>query len=392
MKPDMHKQFSGYANFRTLIRAALLLLVMALSACNLTSQPPTIPPEASIPPSAKPSVSISSPAEGSTVAVNTQLFVTARATDSIGVTRVQLIANSQIVKTISSEAPSGQKDFPVLLDYTPRQTGAVTLQVIAYRGAMASDPAIVNVVVGQAQASVTPTISVNTGGSGGTPIYIDPNDPTCRALTNAALNVRTGPATTYPLVQMTPNPLAAGTVVPIIGRVADNSWWQIASGFNKGWVSAGFTSVYGVCVNVPIISMATNTPTATMNVPPTFTPTPKPPTLTPTPGKPDLVISSIGGPTSVTSPWGPITYSVTITNTGSGPSGSFSNQVILPDGSSADLGTVSNLNAGESISLNIDVSFPGVGTYNLQANADVANQVVEVSEVNNSAIIAIKAV
>jgi uncharacterized protein YraI len=392
MKPDMHKQFSGYSNFRTLIRAALLLLVLALSACNLTSQPPTVPPEASLPPSLKPSVSISSPADGSTVAVNTQLFVTARATDSIGVTRVQLVANSQIVKTISSEAPAGQQDFPVLLDYTPRQTGAVTLQVIAYRGALASDPAIINLVVGQAQASMTPTIAVNTGGGGTTPIYIDPNDPTCRALTNSALNVRTGPATTFPLMQTTPNPLPAGTVVPIIGRVADNSWWQIASGFSKGWVSAAFTSVYGICVNVPIITTATITPTLTPFIAPSFTPTPKPPTLTPTPGKPDLVISSIGGPTSVTSPWGPVTYSVTITNTGSGPSGSFSNQVILPDGTSADLGTVSNLNAGESISLNIDVSFAGVGDYNLQANADVANEVTEVSEVNNSAIIAIKAV
>lgn len=377
---------------RTVCRIVLLSLALALSACNLTTDPPTLPPDPTgLPPTAKPTVSISSPADGSTVAINTQLFVTARASDSVGITRVQLVANNQIVKTISSEAASGQRDFPVLLDYTPRQTGPVTLQVIAYRGALASDPAVVSVVVGQAQPQVTATIPVNPGGVGGPPIFIDPNDPTCRALTNAGLNVRQGPSTNFPLVQMTPNPLPAGTVVPITGRVADNSWWQITSGFNTGWVSAAFTSVYGICTNVPVVSTATRTPTATpFVVPPTFTPTPRPPTATP--GRPDLVISSIGGATSVSSPWGPVTYSVTITNTGSGPSGPFSNQVILPDGSSADLGTVSNLNAGESISLNIDVSFPGVGTYTLQANADVANQVAEISEVNNSAILSIKAV
>ena len=79
-----------------------------------------------------------------------------------------------------------------------------------------------------------------------------------------------------------------------------------------------------------------------------------------------------------------MTYSVTVTNTGSGPSGTFVNKVTLPDGTDGDLGAVSNLNAGESIILNIAITFTAAGPYTLQARVDTANQVIEVSEVNNS--------
>jgi subtilase family serine protease len=60
------------------------------------------------------------------------------------------------------------------------------------------------------------------------------------------------------------------------------------------------------------------------------------------------------------------------------------NKVTLPDGTEGDLGAVSNLNAGESIILNIAITFSATGPYTLQARVDSANQVAEVSEVNNS--------
>jgi hypothetical protein len=159
-------------------------------------------------------------------------------------------------------------------------------------------------------------------------------------------------------------------------------------GITVGWVSGQYTSIYGICSSVPVITVPP-TPTPTGSTPtaqPTVTKTSTPqPTITVTPGKADLVISSIAGPTSTTVAASPVTYSVTITNTGSGPSGSFSSTVKLPNGTDANLGVVANLNAGESISLNIDIPFTAATSYTLIAVADSASQVNEISEVNNTA-------
>ncbi|MBI1278161.1 MAG: SH3 domain-containing protein [Anaerolineaceae bacterium] len=362
-------------------RFLVVLMVLAVGGCNLSSQPPTSEP-LDVPTTeagGRPVVSIASPNDGAEVTVGTQVFVTATATDAVGVTRMQLLANDQIVKTVSSESSSGQRNFQVILDYTPRAEGDVNLKVVAYRGALASDPAAVDIKVKSTAVQIEPTLQ---------PVdnvpAIDPNDPTCRALTNTGLNLRSGPGTVYDRVGL----VAGGAVVPIIGRVGDNSWWQIRYGINVGWVSGQYTSIYGICSSVPVIA-APPTPTPTGSTPtpqPTITKTPTPqPTITLTPGKADLVISSIAGPTSTTVAASPVTYSITITNTGSGPSGSFSNTVKLPNGSDANLGVVSNLNAGESISLNIDIPFTAATSYTLIATVDSASQINEVSEVNNTA-------
>ncbi len=381
------RQAPGFAMMRVYQAAIIILVLLVLSACNLSTQPPTAEP-IDVPTQqagGKPTVTITSPETGDEVVVNAQIFVTANATDSVGVTRVQLIAGNQVVKTVSSESPAGQTNFPVLLDYTPRETGEVELQVIAFRGATASDPAEVTINVRANQAQVTATIAPNTGGGGSFPV-IDPNDPTCRALTNTGLNLRFGPGTNYDRLRV----LAAGSVVPIIGRLADNSWWQVRSNVDVGWVFAQYTSVYGVCTAVPVVA-APPSPTPPGFVPtatPSRTPTPtNTPAATNTPGRPDLVITNISGPSTVNAADGLQTYSVTISNTGSGASGAFANRVSLPDGSLSDLGVVANLAAGESISLNftVDFSVVGPGTYGLEAQTDSEGQVAEISEVNNSA-------
>lgn len=363
-------------------RAIILLIVLAVGGCNLSSQPPTSEP-IDVPTSeagGRPVVTIASPKDGAEVTAGTQVFVTANATDSVGITRMQLLANNQIVKTVSSETPSGQRNFEVILDYTPRQEGNVNLQVVAYRGAIASDPASVGITVKSAQAQIEPTLQpVNNDVPA-----IDPNDPTCRALTNTGLNLRSGPGTVYDRVGL----VAGGAVVPIIGRIGDNSWWQIRYGITVGWISGQYTSIYGICSSIPVITVPpTPTPTGSTSTPiPTITRTPTPtPTITVTPGKADLVISSVAGPTSTTVAASPVIYSVTITNTGSGASGSFTNKVKLPSGVDADLGVVANLNAGESISLNIEITFTTATSYTLIATVDSNSQVNEISEVNNTA-------
>ncbi len=367
-----------------LIIVGLLLL---LSACNLSSEPPTeepieIPTEQDQ--SGRPSVSITSPQQGAEVVVGTQVLVTATATDTVGVTRMQLIANNQIVKTIVADA-SGQKNFQGILDYTPRQAGEVELQVLAYRGAIASDPAVIDIVVKSQQAATSPPVSGGGGGSTSGPV-IDPNDPTCRALINTGLRLRTGPGTNFDIIRT----LAAGSVIPIVGRVSNNTWWQLQQGLTVGWVSAEFTSVYGICTAVPVVN-APPTPTttpATATTAPTIPPSATPrPSITPTPGRPDLVISSIVGPSTTTVAASPVPYSVTITNTGTGPSGPFYARVTQPNGVEQNLDIIPNLNAGESITLTVDINFTTTGNALILFRADAGEQVNEVSEVNNTGTI-----
>ncbi|MCX9080164.1 MAG: Ig-like domain-containing protein, partial [Candidatus Methanoperedens sp.] len=333
----------------------------------------------------KPVVTISSPKQGDEIVVGNQMFVTANARDAVGVTRVQLLANDQIVKTISSETTSGQTSFDVLLDYTPRSEGQVVLQLIAYRGAIASDPALVTVNVRRNQAQVTATVQPQPN----QPI-IDPNDPTCRLLTNVGLRMRTGPGVTFQQILL----INAGVVAPITGRTGSNDWFQIQYGSRSGWVAAQnpsnanekYVSLYGNCFSVPVITPpASPTPFPTFFA--TFTPQPTfTPTATATPGRADLIVTSITGDANVAIPSGSTQivkqYAVTISNLGTGPSGSFGNKITLPGGD-AELGVVSNLDPGVSIVLTANVTFTAAGTYELRVTADSSNNVAEVSEVNN---------
>ena len=214
---------------------------------------------------------------------------------------------------------------------------------------------------------------------------IDPNDPTCRVLINTGLNFRTGPGTNYDRITV----LSAGTVIPIIGRLGDNSWWQLRVGTSIGWVSAAFTSVYGNCGGIPV---AVPPPSPTVPSQPTATPLPTNtpvPTATPpptaTPGLSDLVVTGIsglntltlGGQASVSA-----TYAVQITNTGGRPTGQFS-ATITKGTEVINLSTVSNLDPGQSVVLDIDLTFTTAEPYTLVVNADSGSNVQEFSEVNN---------
>ncbi len=365
---------------------AALLVALLLAACNLVAEPQVEQPLSTATGAAgnKPQVTISSPQNGDEVVINERVLVSATATDSVGVQRVQLLADGQIVKTVSSESSSGDTSLNVLLDYTPRREGELRMQVIAYRGAVASDPAALELVVRQnvAQVTSTPVPASNIP-------QIDPNDPTCRILTNVGLNLRTGPGTTYAVVTV----LRAGTVAPIIGRTGSNDWWQVRVNTTIGWVSAEFTTEYGLCGNVPLVNPpATPTGVASSTPPPTWTP---PPTFTPVtpataaPGLPDLVVSNVSGPEDLRLPNGNAevvgTYAVTITNAGGATTGQFTNVVVRTPGNvEIPLGVVSNLSGGESILLTVEIAFSSRDDFTLQIRLDSNANVNESNESNNN--------
>lgn len=375
-------------------RIALFVLIaaMMLSGCNLSSDggaqagpTPTRPTAGS----GSPVVTILAPQNGAQVAPNQQILVSANANDPVGITRVQLFANGQIAKTVSSQTPGGDTNLNVILDYTPATIGALELQVIAYRGSLASQPARINLTVLQTSTQV-PIVTQP-------PVIVVPpinnNDPTCRVLVNTPLNFRTGPGTEYDRISL----LATGTVAPITGRTGNNLWYQVRVGVTTGWVSGQYVTLYGNCQNVGIPPIP---PTPTRIVFPTWTPPIPTSTLTLTPqatataGLPDLVVTNLSlvGGSSLQLGAGntPVsgTFSATITNTGQSATTQFNNVINAnPPGTDTQLGVVASLAPGESIVLNISLTFTAAGNYTIQVRADSDNQLTEVSKVNNNALI-----
>jgi hypothetical protein len=148
-------QIRSRPNARILAGAAVVLIVGFMIVLAVANQPPSTPGTSTpttlesetLPDnvSGKPTVAITEPKSGDEFVLGSQIFITAQASDTVGVTRVVLLANNQTVKTVSSQSPAGQKTFEVILDYTPRAQGTVDFQLMAYRGSIASDPANVSI-------------------------------------------------------------------------------------------------------------------------------------------------------------------------------------------------------------------------------------------------------
>jgi hypothetical protein len=269
------------------MRIRLLLwlwVILSLAACNLGNTPETEEPlvtdEPVAVPAGKPQVTITSPQNGDEFEVNEQILISVNAADSVGVTGIQLVANGAIVKRVSSDTAEGYKNYPAVLDYTPRAAGEVQMQVIAFRGSTASDPVALTIDVVSETSSGSGTGNTGSGNSGsgnsgsvgsGPVRPTIPNDGVCRALTTTNLNLRSQPTTSAGNNVVTVLPTF--TLTNVIGRLGDNSWWQVQFSTISGWVSAQFTELSGNCQNVPV---------QTTPLPPTPTPTQRPVTATPT--------------------------------------------------------------------------------------------------------------
>jgi len=377
------------------VASMLALLVVLLTGCNLGAAPEQTEEPLETAVSGVPTVTIVSPEGGGEFVLDEEILVQVSAQDSAGVTRAQLFANGQIVNTVSSESLDGDQDFEGILRFTPRTTGDFTLRVLAFRGAVSSEPAEIAISVVEDQDDIVVTTRPDDSGPQ------IPNDGVCRALINTGLNFRSQPTTSRENVITV---LGAGDLYPVVARLGDNSWWKLNVNGTLGWVSAGFTTLYGVCTNVPVenVVINTQTPTQTVTRTPTPTSTPTPtntaqPASTATPGLPDLVIPSIewdgeedepiilpSGEDEVT-----VNFTVQISNLGRGPSSQFA--VIIEvelDGSDEDpveydLGVVGSLNANQSIVLEQEIIFEEVGEYDIRAEVDPFDEVDEISEINN---------
>ncbi len=227
--------------------AFFLCSILALSACNLRSS--SVLPnggEATNTPAGPPEVIINSPSDGDEFVVGEEILVSVAASDSIGVNRVQLFVDNQIVRTVSSESLQGDLSLQAILNYVPQDPdlGEIKLRVLAYRDTVVGAADEISVVVRQSPADIVATPANPSN------LPFIPDDEVCRALVNVGLNFRTGPSTGYAIITV----LDSGTLAPITGQNSANTWWQLNVNGRAGWVSADFTTEYGDCAALPMIA------------------------------------------------------------------------------------------------------------------------------------------
>ena len=225
----------------------LFCACLLLAACNLRSGSPAADTaDSSDSTRVPPSIEIGSPGNGDEFVLGEEILVSVLAADSIGINQVKLFVDDQIVRTVSSESLQGDLAMRAILDFVPQRAnlGAITLRVLAYRGAVVSPPDEVTVVVRESPAQILATPAQPAG------VPYIPNDGICRALVNVDLNFRTGPGTGYRILSL----LSPGTLAPILGRNSQHSWWQLSAEGRDGWVSGDFTTEYGDCSRVPVVA------------------------------------------------------------------------------------------------------------------------------------------
>jgi predicted RecA/RadA family phage recombinase len=183
-----------------------------------------------------PAVVINSPPSGSQVPVGQEVVVQATATDSRGVTRVELLVNGVLYHSDASPNPQGQSPFISRQSWQASAAGTYTLMVKAYNTAGGvSQPAVININV----------IGAATPG---------PSEPTMTSTPAPGM-----PTATWTPVVMTETPTAAPTGCTLDAAfVADvtvpdgtvfspgaqiDKIWRIRNSGNCPWES-GYTWVF----------------------------------------------------------------------------------------------------------------------------------------------------
>lgn len=227
-------------------RAWLVLLVLSLAsvACNLGAAPATTPTPEGVggADGSHPSVVIEAPANGSQSFIGGRVEVRVRATDAVGITRVEMRESGRIV--VSQSSPDPTTDFTALLTYRPSVAGTVTLEVVALRRAVSSPPATLSLKIVNSindldnPNALDPTTGVSTGAA-----------CTVRVTINN-LNLRAGPSTDYDSLAK----LGVGEDLTVTGRNGDMSWYKIKRGNSgTGWVSARYVEPTGDCSRAPVV-------------------------------------------------------------------------------------------------------------------------------------------
>jgi hypothetical protein len=151
------------------------------------------------------------------------------------------------------------------------------------------------------------------------PVSIPANGPCSVASSQgAAINVRSGPSTSFPAIAQLPN----NQVALVIGRLPDGSWYQVNYSGLTGWISGSVVIVGGLCGSIPNVTPTPIPPNVTVTLIPSLTPSPTATTaptatLTPVPAATlNFSLPPNYGSTALTAGFLPDPFAVGITSGG----------------------------------------------------------------------------
>lgn len=299
---------------RALLLVSAIMLMLALTACNLASTPGGGGQTAI---TGVPVVQIAAPPPNATflenVAVNIQALVSNAGTD---IDRVEILVDGTIVQSLKSPNVAGASSFSIAQAWQSAGAGQHTISVVAYRAdGSSSEPASVAVSVVSNQPLPTATRTTSGGGqpaqptttSGGgqpaqpttapvqptsapaqptaVPATATPSKPT--ATFNQGVNVRSGPSTLF-------NPpigsFAAGQTADILAKTPAGDWYKVRYYNGEGWVFGQLLTVSGD-TNAIAIDPGPPIPTLTPVIPTAVPATPVPPTAV---SQANLVLGNVG--------------------------------------------------------------------------------------------------
>lgn len=211
-------------------------------------------------PEQKASVLINAPTAGTALTLGQDVEVNVSAADPAGIVEVELWVDGQMVASASTPNGQPQTNTVAVLAW---KTDGVGLRKLQARSVNSKQETLTSAAVEVAVRQAAAPSPISTPAA--TPIPILPTPlPTPTSCTpmvivqTKALNVRSGPGTTY----STLGRLQADETAQVVGRNAAGTWWQIRFGTAYGWVSGSY--VIPSCTdNVPIAGEPTPAPTPT---------------------------------------------------------------------------------------------------------------------------------
>lgn len=193
---------------------------------------------------APPTVQIVAPASGQQVALGSDVEINVVANDQRGVTRLQMNVSG---RTSSSKAfPEPAAPAEALLRWRPDREGTFELEVIAYRGTVASEPALVTLQVLGRGDSITNPVSGQT-----TVTTTSAGECAARVLIGN-LRMRAGPGTNFNNL----GNFSLNEQLSVLGQNGVGDWVKIRrNDGSENWASNNpeWLELTGSCAALPIV-------------------------------------------------------------------------------------------------------------------------------------------
>jgi hypothetical protein len=213
----------------------LVIFIFLLAGCKPQAAAPAPTQEVVVVDPGKPSIVIVSPPSESSFPAQSRVMIQSTAADSNGgISRVELFVDGSLIRSSKTPEDTPQEQYTLLQPWVPAQPGEYVLSVAAFRSdGTASNPAKITIIITEAEAQ--PTVE----------------DQPCQVMASTRINIRTGPGTNYGILDILP----LGETVPVKGKNAESTWWQIDYKTITGWVFAELTYPEGSCEDIQVVNV-----------------------------------------------------------------------------------------------------------------------------------------